>query len=327
MNDVLGIGNALVDILASVNDTFLDEHDLNKSTMHLTENDKQELILRDLKKTTIASGGSVANTIATLGQLGCDAAFIGQITDDKWGVFFEQDMQDLGIETKLNILKSDEERVSGTSVILITPDGERTMNTNLGVSSLINKSCLDNDIINNSKMLYLEGYLYDSLEAKETINLSVLMAIKQSSKIALSLSDAFCVDRHRVAFKDLISNIDILLANESEICSLFEIDNQHLNIEMISEFKNELPPMVAITQSERGATIIENNEIFCIPTVPVISPIDLTGAGDQFAAGFLFGLINGFNSKKSGDIGIHLALEIISRIGPRFATDEIIKTS
>lgn len=325
MYDVLGIGNAIVDILALVDDDFLNEHNLNKSTMHLTDQTKQNLILKDLDDPTIASGGSVANTIATVAQLGLHSAFIGQTTDDKWGQYFDKGMLDIGVYTRLNILPDDGMSSSGTSVILITPDGERTMNTHLGVSSLINVACLNRELLENSKIVYLEGYLYDTAEAIDAINHAVEIAHESGSKIALSLSDSFCVDRHRHEFKKLISHVDILLANEAEICSLFEIENQILSKDMICQFAVELPSLVAITQSERGVTLISNQNVTCIGTSVIENPKDLTGAGDQFAAGFLYGISNEWSAEKSTMFGIELASEIIDRIGPRFEHDKFVE--
>jgi sugar/nucleoside kinase (ribokinase family) len=323
MVDVLGIGNAIVDILCRVDDHFLAQHDLSKSTMHLTETSKQNFILKGLINPIKESGGSAANTIATLSQLGLKSAFIGQTADDIWGRFFAQDMLDIGVETRLNILDNNIDYASGTSVILITPDGERTMNTNLGVASHINMNCLDTELINNSKILYIEGYLYDTPEARKAIDIAVDAAHSNCTQVALTLSDSFCVDRHRKDFKKLIEHVDILFANESEFCSLFEISNQKLSIETIQNFKHELPSTVAITQSERGASIIYDYKVINVLTTPIDVPKDLTGAGDQFAAGFLYGVIKNWSVEKCAEYGIDLATRIITKIGPRFAKNEL----
>lgn len=324
MFEILAIGNAIVDILCPVEEEFIVQHNLHKSTMHLTEVAKQNDILKDLVDPLTESGGSAANTIATMSQLGAKSAFIGQTTDDHWGRFFAQDMNDLGVRTRLNVLESNEDHVSGTSVILITPDGERTMNTHLGVASQINVECLDEDLIHNSKILYIEGYLYDTPEARAAIDKAVEIAHINNSLVALTLSDSFCVNRHRDDFKKLIQHVDILFANESEICSLFELDNHELSLETINTFIRALPESVAITQSERGASIISKGNIIPIPTTPLQSPKDLTGAGDQFAAGFMYGYSQNYDIEKCGRYGIDLASRIINKIGPRFAKNELI---
>lgn len=321
--NVLGIGNAIVDILALVDDNFLEEHNLHKSNMQLTSTEKQNKILFDLKNLTEASGGSVANTIATLAGLSSNAAFIGQVSDDKWGKFFEQDMNEMGVTTDLNVITSHGKSASGTSIILITPDGERTMNTNLGVSSQIDIACVNVDLIAKSKIVYIEGYLYDSPETMEAIELIVSIAKANGSKIALSLSDSFCVDRHREDFKKLFKNIDILFANEAEFCSLFEIENQALSGDTILQYAEKLPALVAITQSERGCSILDDGNIISVATQAIAYPQDLTGAGDQFAAGFLHVVSGEGTSKEAGEFGIKLASSIISKIGPRFTQEEL----
>lgn len=321
MFEVLGIGNAIVDILATVDDEFLSKHALLKSNMQLTSVEKQNEILQDLRDLTEASGGSVANTIATLSALGNSSAFVGQVSDDKWGNFFEKDMKDIGVTTDLNIVKSNGSQSSGTSIILITPDGERTMNTHLGVSSQIDVHCVDSKLVNDSKIIYLEGYLYDSPEAMEAIDFVVEIAKKNNAKIALSLSDSFCVDRHRSEFKTLIKTIDILFANEAEFASLFEIKEDE-KIEFES-YINDLPATVAVTKSERGCALIDASSVTHIKTTAIDVPVDLTGAGDQFAAGFLHKIAAGDTAQSACEFGMQLASKIILKIGPRFSTSEI----
>lgn len=321
MFEVLGVGNAIVDILATVDDEFLSEHALSKSNMQLTSVEKQNEILRDLKDLTEASGGSVANTIATLSALGTSSAFIGQVSDDKWGKFFENDMKEIGVTTNLNIVKSNGSQSSGTSIILITPDGERTMNTHLGVSSQIDVHCVDSKLISDSKIIYLEGYLYDSPETMQAIDFVVELAKRNNAKIALSLSDSFCVDRHRSEFKKLIQSIDILFANEAEFISLFEIrEGEEIEFE---SYIDDLPATVAVTKSERGCALIDASSVTHIKTTPIDVPIDLTGAGDQFAAGFLHKIAVGETTKRACEFGMSLASKIIVKIGPRFSMSEI----
>ena len=322
MYEVTGIGNAIVDILANVNDDFLLSHNLDKSVMYLTETDKQQLILKDLNDIKIVSGGSVGNTIATLSQLGVSSAFLGQTSNDTWGKSFEKDMEDIGVFTSLNVIE-DNTLASGTSVILITPDGERTMNTNLGVSSLIDSQSIDEKVLTNSEILYIEGYLFDTNDSKNAIRRSINLSKSNNTKIALSLSDAFCVERHHDDFLELLKDVDILFANEAEICSLLRIPNQELTTEEIENVKNQLPAICAITQSDRGAIVISKEEVFSVDTTPIFSPQDLTGAGDQFAAGFIFGLVNDWSHNDCAKYGIELASRIIARIGSRFEKKEL----
>ncbi len=226
-------------------------------------------------------------------------------------------MNRLGVETRLNVLEHQIEQsnlVSGTSVILITPDGERTMNTNLGVSTNINLEYINEEVIGETKILYVEGYLYDTEESRKSIDKAIRIANNKNIKVALTLSDYFCVDRHREDFKNLFKQVDILFANEAEFCSLFEIKNQELSLEIIDEYKNHLPNITAITQSERGVSLISDSNSYSIDTLKVDTPKDLTGAGDQFAAGFLFGMINNFDIIKCGRYGMELATIIISKI-------------
>lgn len=323
MFSVLGIGNAIVDILARVDDKFLDQHVLVKSNMALTSIEEQQVILEDLDDFTVASGGSVANTMSSLAGLKNSVAFIGRVSDDKWGKFFESGMNQIGVQTDLNVVSSQAKQGSGTSVILITPDGERTMNTHLGVASSVDPSCINEDLVSNCEIVYIEGYLYDSSETIRAIELVIALGKSKDKKIAFTLSDSFCVERHREAFKKLLKDVDILFANQAEFCSLFEINNQKLDVETIDEYLDLLPAVAAITQSERGCTIIENKQCTFMPTEAILSPKDLTGAGDQFAAGFLHMISKGACAVDAGQFGMKLAAKVISKIGPRLTLEEI----
>ena len=305
---ITGIGNAIVDVICKVNDEFLTKNNLTKSNMKLIDESEFKKLLGNLKIEETVSGGSVANSIVGLSQLGNEAGFIGKVSDDDLGQEYEKGLKKEKVEYFYN--KKKEGIPTGTCLILITPDSERTMCTFLGTAGKINKSDIDITVIKNSEITFLEGYLWDEGEPKEAFN----EAIKYSNKIAMSLSDKFCVDRHKKNFLELVQNkLDITFANEQEIIEL--IDAKSIN-EVIS-FGKELNKTLVITRSDKGSIAINQNEIVECDSQKDLKIIDLTGAGDLFAAGFLHGHINKMSIKDSLNKGTEMASKVIQIIGAR----------
>ena len=306
---ILGIGNAIVDVICKVNDNFIIKNNLTKSTMKLffDENEFKNL-LTDLKIEKTISGGSVANSIVGLSQLGDKAGFIGKISDDEFGIKYEEGLKKESVEYFYT--KKREELPSGTCLILVTPDSERTMCTFLGTAGKINEDDVSLDAVKNSEIIFLEGYLWDKGEPKKAFD----KAINNSNKVAMSLSDLFCVERHKKQFLDLVENkLDIVFANEQEILSL--ISSKSFN-DAISYAKS-LNKIMVITRGEKGAISINNGKTFEFPAQKNLNIIDLTGAGDLFAAGYLNGLINKMSINESLAKGTELSSKIIQKIGAR----------
>jgi len=305
---ILGIGNAIVDIICKVDDQYLINNSLTKSTMKLVDENEFKKLLSTLKIEETVSGGSVANSIVGLSQLGNNVGFIGKISADDLGQKYEDGLKKENVKY---LYKKKEELVpTGSCLILITPDSERTMCTYLGTAGKINESDIDQKIIKNSEITFLEGYLWDEGEPKKAFD----KAINNSNKVALSLSDLFCVERHKKHFLELVKNkIDILFANEQEFLSLI---NSNSFDEIISFSKN-LKKNIIITRGEKGAVAINNNEVVECPAKQNLKIKDLTGAGDLFAAGYLHGYINEFSMSKSLEKGTELSSEIIQKLGAR----------
>ncbi len=306
---VLGIGNAIVDVICKVNDDFLLKNNLTKGLMKLIfhENEFSNLLL-DLKIEKTISGGSVANSIVGLSQLKNDVGFIGKISDDNFGAKYEEGLK----KENVNFLytKKRETLPTGTCLILITPDSERTMCTFLGTAGKINKYDLDVNTIKESELIFLEGYLWDKGEPKEAFE----KAIKLSNKTAMSLSDKFCVDRHKTNFLKLVKNdLDLVFANEGEITSLIDATNFG---EVIS-FCKELKKHLIITRGEKGAISIYRDEVAEISAKKDLKIVDLTGAGDLFASGYLHGFINKFSQKECLVKATEMSSKIIQQIGAR----------
>ena len=306
--NILGIGNAIVDVICKVDNEFLVKNNLTKSNMKLIDETEFKKLLSNLKIEETVSGGSVANSIVGLSRLGNKVGFIGKVSDDELGQKYEQGL------TKENVKyfysKKRESLPTGTCLILITPDSERTMCTFLGTAGKINKSDINVRAIKDSKMTFLEGYLWDEGDPKEAFN----EAIKYSNKTAMSLSDKFCVDRHKKSFLDLVTNkLDITFANEQEILEL--IDAKTFN-EVIS-FGKKLNKTLVITRSDKGSVAISQNEVVECASQKDLKILDLTGAGDLFAAGFLHGYINKMSSRDSLNKGTEMASKIIQTIGAR----------
>ncbi len=305
---VIGIGNAIVDVICKVDDLFLTKNNLVKSTMKLVDENEFKKLLSSLKIEETVSGGSVANSIVGLAQLGNDVGFIGKICDDNLGSKYEGGLKKENVQFFYS--KKKEITPTGTCLILITPDSERTMCTFLGTAGKINEDDINDNAIKSSEILFLEGYLWDEGEPKKAFE----KAMKYSNKVAMSLSDLFCVERHKPQFLELVKNkLDIIFANEQEIMSL--INTKDFN--EIIKFSKELKKLVVITRGEKGATAIRNDEIIEHPANKNLKILDLTGAGDLFAAGFLHGYVNNLSLKESLTKGTEMSSEIIQRIGAR----------
>ena len=305
---ITGIGNAIVDVICKVNDEFLEKNNLTKSNMKLIDEAEFKKLLDNLKIEETVSGGSVANSIVGLSQLGAKAGFIGKVSDDDLGQKYSQGLKKENVEYFYN--KKKEILPTGTCLILITPDSERTMCTFLGTAGKINKADIDIEAIKNSEITFLEGYLWDEGEPKEAFN----EAIKYSNKTAMSLSDKFCVDRHKKSFLELVQNkIDITFANEQEILEL--INAKSFN-EVVT-FGRKLNKTLVITRSEKGSVAINQSEVVECESQKNLKIVDLTGAGDLFAAGYLHGYINKKSIKESLDKGTEMASKIIQKIGAR----------
>ena len=306
--NILGIGNAIVDVICKVDDEFLAKNGLAKSNMKLIDEIEFKKLLGNLKIEESVSGGSVANSIVGLSQLDNKVGFIGKISDDELGQKYEQGLKKENV--KYFYTKKKESLPTGTCLILITPDSERTMCTFLGTAGKINKTDIDAQAIKNSEITFLEGYLWDEGEPKEAFN----EAIKYSNKIAMSLSDKFCVDRHKKNFLDLVKNkLDITFANEQEILEL--IDATSFN-DVIS-FGKKINKTLVITRSDKGSVVINQNEVVECKSQKNLKIVDLTGAGDLFAAGFLHGYINKMTPQENLNKGTEMASRVIQKIGAR----------
>ncbi|BAQ15766.1 adenosine kinase [Methyloceanibacter caenitepidi] len=310
--DVVGIGNAIVDIIARCDDAFLTKRNLDKGFMRLIDSAEAAELYEEMGPATERSGGSVANSIAGLAALGAKCGFIGRVAADQFGGIFRHDIRSLGVSYET------EPAVDGAPtarcLILVTPDGERTMNTFLGASVDMTAADIDADLIAASKFVYLEGYLFDKDEAKSAFREAAKLAKEAGAKVALSLSDPFCVDRHRDDFRELVKHgADIVFANEKEITSLYET-NTFLEA---ADAALQDCEMAVLTRSEDGSLIVGGGETIEIRAEPVSEVLDATGAGDLYAAGFLFGLSRGMPVADCGRLGSIAAAEAISHIGAR----------
>jgi len=306
---VLGIGNAIVDVICKVNDSFIEKNNLKKSTMKLffDENEFKNLI-KNLKIEKTVSGGSVANSIVGLSQLGNQVGFIGKVSDDDFGSKYEEGLKKEKVEYFYS--KKKEELPTGTCLILVTPDSERTMCTFLGTAGKISEKDVSSDAIKKSEIIFLEGYLWDEGEPKKAFD----KAINNANKVAMSLSDLFCVDRHKPHFLNLVKDkLDITFANEQEISSLINAKN----FNEVIDFSKQLNKLVVVTRGEKGAVAIKGEEIFESDIKKNLKIIDLTGAGDLFAAGFLHGYVNKLSTKECLETGTEMSSKVIQQIGAR----------
>jgi sugar/nucleoside kinase (ribokinase family) len=315
--DVLGIGNAIVDVMARTEEDFLVAEGLSKSTMHLIDAARAETLHAHMQGTAIErSGGSAGNTAAGVASLGGRAAFIGKVADDALGALYRDDMHATGVHFETAPLTSG--APTARSMILITPDGERTMNTYLGACQALGPADIDADVVGAAAITYLEGYLWDPPEAKKAFRRAAEIAHKAGRKVSITLSDAFCVDRFRAEFLDLIRTrtVDILFANDSELKSLYTTSSLEAAVAAIGKDCE----LTAVTVGSDGALVVTPGEVTAVPATPVAEVVDLTGAGDLFAAGFLFGVARGMELAEAARLGTLAASEVIGHIGPRPAT-------
>ena len=307
---ILGIGNAIVDVICKVEDQYLTDNGLIKSTMRLVDENEFKNLLSTLKIEETISGGSVANSIVGLSQLGNNVGFIGKINNDELGQKYEEGL----IKEKVQYFYNKKEEISptGTCLILITPDAERTMVTFLGIAGKISEKDINEEAIKKSEMIFLEGYLWDEGEPKSAFD----KAMSLSKKKAMSLSDLFCVDRHKESFLNIVKNdLDITFANEQEVKSLINAKN----FDEVITFGKELEKLLVITRGSKGSVAIKGNKIFECESQKNLKIIDLTGAGDLFAAGFLHSYINNDNINECLEKGTEMSVQIIQRIGARLS--------
>ena len=305
---IVGIGNAIVDVLCKVTDEFLLKNSLTKSAMKLIDEQEFQKLLSSLKVEETVSGGSVANSIVGISQLGNEVGFIGKVSADTLGQKYEDGLKKEKV--KYIYKKKNETLPTGTCLILITPDSERTMCTFLGTAGKISEDDIDKTHIESSEITFLEGYLWDEGEPKKAFD----KAINLSKKSAMSLSDQFCVERHKVHFLNLVTNkLDIVFANEQEIVALIDARS----FEEVIEFSKGLKKNIIITRGEKGAIAINKNEVYETKSKKNLKIIDLTGAGDLFAAGYLHGKINNYSIQESLEKGTELSAKIIQKIGAR----------
>ena len=305
---ILGIGNAIVDVICKVEDKFIIQNNLTKSTMKLVDEAEFKKLLSTLKIVETVSGGSVANSIVSLSQLGNKVGFIGKVSDDNLGNKYEEGLNKENVTFFYS--KKKEVIPTGTCLILITPDSERTMVTFLGTAGKINENDVDSNAVKNSEILFLEGYLWDEGEPKKAFE----KAIRKSNKVAMSLSDLFCVERHKPNFLELVKNkLDITFANEQEITSLIDAKN----FDDVINFSKKINKLIVITRGEKGALAVNKSEVVECSAKNNLKIKDLTGAGDLFAGGFLHGLINNRSTRESLEIGTEMSSKVIQIIGAR----------
>ena len=306
---ILGIGNAIVDVICKVDDNFISKNNLTKSTMKLFFDESEfKNLIKNLKIEKTVSGGSVANSIVGISQLGDKVGFIGKVSDDEFGSKYEEGLKKENVEYFYS--KKKEELPTGTCLILVTPDTERTMCTFLGTAGKINENDIDTNAIKKSEIIFLEGYLWDKGEPKKAFN----KAINIANKVAMSLSDQFCVDRHKPHFLELVKNkLDITFANEQEITSLIEAKD----FNEVINFSKQLKKLVVVTRGEKGAVAIQGEEVIETDIQQNLKILDLTGAGDLFAAGFLHGHVNKLSIKESLEKGTEMSSKVIQQIGAR----------
>jgi sugar/nucleoside kinase (ribokinase family) len=313
---LVGIGNAVVDVITQSDDSFLSHMGIDKGIMQLIERDRAEVLYGAMQSRVQTPGGSVANTIAGAGVLGLKTAFIGRVHDDALGRFYADAMNDAGIDFVNPPVKGGELPTS-RSMIFVSPDGERSMNTYLGISSELSSGDVSQTVAGATELMFLEGYLFDKDKGKAAFLEAARDCRKGGGKIGIAISDPFCVDRHRADFLALIEHeVDFVIGNEAEIMSLFETDQ----LESALAQTAGLCPLVVCTRSGDGVTVMAGSERYDVPVEKIV-PVDATGAGDQFAAGFLFGMATGRDMQTCARIGCVCAREVISHIGPRPETD------
>ena len=312
MVEVLGIGNALVDVLVHISNEELERLGVHKGAMRLIDQAETEKLYNQVGPATEISGGSAANTIVGVASFGGKAAYIGKVAADQLGNVFHHDITAQGI--MFDTAPDKMGLATGCCIVLVTPDGERTMNTFLGASNALTKADLDTALIQSAQVVYLEGYLFDPPAAQEAFRAAATIAQTAGRQVALTLSDMFCVTRHQVEFQKLIkSHVDILFANEHELCAQYQTKNLQTALQ---EARRDVKTLI-VTQGEDGAIVVSQDNIIRVPARPVSKVVDTTGAGDLFAGGFLFGMTHGKSLAESGHFGAVAASEIISHIGAR----------
>ncbi len=314
-HDVVGVGNAIVDVIGRCREDFLARHGAVKGRMQLVDADTATKLYEDMGPGIEISGGSAANTMVGIASFGGRAAFIGKVADDEFGRIFAHDIRSAGVTFTTAPAKGP--TPTARSLILVTPDGERTMSTFLGVSPELARGEVDADLIASARIVYLEGYLFDRPEAKSAFRQAADIAETAGRQVALTLSDPFCVDRHRPEFLELVkTSVDILFANEAEICSLWQIPD----FDRAIQASRGKCPLIVVTRSEKGSVVLAGQKAFAVQAAPVERVIDTTGAGDQYAAGFLFGLASGRRLESCARIACLTAAEVITHYGARPVT-------
>jgi len=310
--DVIGIGNALVDVLSHESDAFLERHDLAKGTMHLIDEARARALYDAMGPAVEISGGSAANTIVGVASFGGRAHYVGKVRDDQLGEVFSHDLRSIGVGYTTPLATSGPS--TGRCLIVVTPDAQRTMNTYLGASTQLGPGDVDARLIARGRFLYLEGYLFDPPEAQEAFRAAAGFAHAAGRKVALTLSDPFCVNRHRAAFVDLVErHVDVLFANEVEICALYEANDFDTALQRV----RGQCEIAALTRSERGSVVVAGRDVHVVEAQAATAVVDTTGAGDLYAAGFLFGLSRGMDLAACGRLGSLAAAEVISHVGAR----------
>jgi sugar/nucleoside kinase (ribokinase family) len=310
--DVVGIGNALVDVLSHEDEEFIGRQGLVKGTMHLIDESRASALYAAMGPGIEISGGSAANTIVGVASFGGRAHYVGKVRDDQLGDVFGHDLRSTGVG--YDTPRATSGPPTGRCLILVTPDAQRTMNTFLGASTLLGPRDLDERLIGRAKIVYLEGYLFDPPAAQEAFRVAAAMAHAAGRKVSLTLSDPFCVERHRRAFLELVEHhVDVLFANEAEICALYQVSDFDAALDRVRGHCE----IAALTRSARGSLVVGASEVHAIEACPVDAVVDTTGAGDLYAAGFLFGLSQGLDLASCGRVGALAAAEVISHIGAR----------
>jgi adenosine kinase len=311
--DVLGIGNAIFDVLVPADEGFLARHDMAKGGMALIDEARAAAIYRDMGPATEMSGGSAANTIVGIASLGARTAYVGKVKDDQIGRMYAHDIRAAGVA--FDTLPATSGPATGCSYILVTPDGERTMNTYLGAAQNLTPSDIDAGQVAASRIIYLEGYLWDPKDAKDAFVKAATIAHDSGREVALTLSDAFCVDRYRAEFLDLMreGTVDLVFANEAELHSLYQTADFDSALKQLREDAT----LGIVTRSEQGCVVVSNDGVIAVPAYPIDKLVDTTGAGDLFAAGFLFGLVRKTGYEKAGQLAALAAAEVIQHIGAR----------
>jgi sugar/nucleoside kinase (ribokinase family) len=310
--DVVGIGNAIVDVLAHTDDGFLEREGLVKGTMHLVSAEEVHLLYQRMGPAIECSGGSVANSMAGLASLGARCAYVGKLRDDQLGEVFRHDLRALGVA--FDTAPATDGPATARCLVLVTPDAKRTMNTYLGACVELGPEDIDPALIRRARITYLEGYLWDPPRAKEAFVKAAKIAHQAGRKVALSLSDPFCVDRHRESFEELVAHhVDILFANDEEVMALYQTADFDAALHAV----RGQCEIAALTRSAKGSVVLQGTDVHIVDAEPVDKVVDTTGAGDQYAAGFLYGLSRGYDAYSCGRIGALAAAEVLGHIGAR----------